>query len=225
MPKVVSTITRPDASVIERFKKVRMDQVAKLVPAGSILASSIKPLALRNVKIVGPAVTVAPDGADLMMGVLSTGVAQAGDVIVVAADGDDRGAAWGGGLTLSADNLGCAGVIVDGLVMDSASVVERATPVFGNGTTLLGRMSDTPGSINVEVTCGGATVRPGDIVMGDLDGVFVVPQDQAEEILAKAEAISEKINAGAAKMAESKSTMFQTAGGRDLATKLGVDWE
>src|SRR5690606_18653512 len=138
---------------------------------------------------VGPAVTVAPTGTDMMMSIAATGIAKPGDVIVVAAGGlaGDGYAAWGGGLTRSARHTNVAGVVVARLVQDAPAIQTREVPVFSRGSTLRYRMAAKPGSVNVPVSCGGVTVHPGDLVIADRDGVMVVPRHLLEDIIEAAE--------------------------------------
>jgi len=91
---------------------------------------AIKPVADRDWNVCGPAVTVKLEAVDHLMCIAALGVAQPGDVIVVAANGVTHTSVWGGGLTLSAKNLGAAGVVVDGAVLDSPMILERALAVL-----------------------------------------------------------------------------------------------
>ena len=93
------------------------------------------------------------------MAIIATGAAQPGDVIVMAANSDLEGHTWGSGLTLSAKNVGCEGVVVDGLVIDSDSILALQVPVFCRGSTLRSKGTEELGSVNVPVVCGGAASR------------------------------------------------------------------
>jgi len=105
---VVSRIERPPADVVARFKKVVREFVTDAVGRSQWMDLAIKPVADRDWSLCGPAVTVKLEAVDHLMCIAALGVAQPGDVIVVAANGVTHTAVWGGGLTLSAKNLGRA---------------------------------------------------------------------------------------------------------------------
>ena len=158
------------------------------------------------------------------MAIIATGAAQPGDVIVMAANSDLEGHTWGSGLTLSAKNVGCEGVVVDGLVIDSDSILALQVPVFCRGSTLRSKGTEELGSVNVPVVCGGVDIRPGDLVLGSLDGVYVIPQEELESRIQEAEPESARIQANIEKLVTSKGTIFDLRGGRGMARKLGIDW-
>ena len=223
MPQIVTRIERPDAALVERFRHVRMDQIIKLLHPGQLLDSAIKPLAHRDWHILGPAVTVSGADGSSLSGILAAGVAQAGDVIVMAA-GNPAGYAWGGGQTLSAEHAGCAGVVVDGSVVDADAILQRATPVFCRGSTLQRGTREELGSINVPVVCGGVTIQPGDLVIGTLDGVCVIPREQAPAMIDQVERESFRIEGNIAKLKATRSTIFALRGGRAVTQDLDIEW-
>ena len=223
MPKIITRIERVDAALVERFRRVRMDQIVKALHPSQLLDSAIKPLANRDWHILGPAVTVSGADANSLTGILAAGVARTGDVIVMAA-GNPGGYAWGGGQTLSADHAGCAGVVVDGPVIDADAILQRTTPVFCRGSTLHRGTEEQLGSINVPVVCGGVTIHPGDLVLGTLDGVCVVPRRQAPDLIDQAERESARIESNIAKLKDTKSTIFALRGGRAMTRDLDIEW-
>ena len=224
MNKLYAGIQRPSRALIDRYRTVLVDQLVKHLAPSQLMDSAIKPLCHRDVRIVGPAVTAVSEHPDFMMGILATGVAQAGDVILIAPGEAAAGAAWGAGLTISADIVGCEGVVVDGLVIDTHKMLQCETPVFCRGSTLRTRPNDRHGSINVEAICGGVRIRPGDLIVGDLDGVCVVPAGDVERLIASLEDGSRRILDGAERMRADRTTIFDRMGGRALAADLGIEW-
>jgi 4-hydroxy-4-methyl-2-oxoglutarate aldolase len=222
--RVVSRIERPSADVVARFRKVVREFVTDAVGRSQWMDPAIKPVADRDWSLCGPAVTVKLEAVDHLMCIAALGVAQPGDVIVVAANGVTHTAVWGGGLTLSAKNLGAEGVVVDGAVLDSHMILERALPVFSRGRHPAHGTWKTPGSVNVPVSCGGVVVNPGDIVFGDLDGVVIVRREQALAVLEECEEKSKILLATRARMNASKETFFSLRGGRAIVEKAGVTW-
>ena len=111
-----------------------------------------------------------------------------GDVIVIDADGDLANAVIGGILSFYAATIGTVGVVLDGAIRDVAEIRERDFPVYARGVNHRGPYKDGPGEINVPVSVGGMLVNPGDIVVGDQDGLMAFSQDDAEWLIERARA-------------------------------------
>ena len=93
---------------------------------------------------------------------------------------------WGGTSSLVSKTRGLAGCVTNGNMRDTDELRELGVPVYGGGVSVTGTLKNHPGWTGIEVSVGGVTVRPGDYVIGDADGVVVVPQDRAEMVLAAA---------------------------------------
>ncbi|HLV11701.1 MAG TPA: RraA family protein [Trueperaceae bacterium] len=146
----------------------------------------IQPL-FRPVRMVGPALTVACQPTDNAPLAEAMSGAAPGTVMVVARYGDRRHAPWGGLMSRIAHGRGLAGTVIDGAATDWREIVELQYPVFArNLSALTTRRQNLPASVGEPVVCGGVLVRTGDVVIGDDDGVVVVPAERAEEYLAKA---------------------------------------
>jgi regulator of RNase E activity RraA len=146
----------------------------------------------RPAPLAGTAVTVRTRAGDNLAILRAFELCRPGDVMVVDADGDCTNALVGGILTCYAASIGMAGMVLNGAIRDIAEVGERIFPVYAAGHTHRGPYKDGPGAINVPVTLGGMTVNPGDIVVGDQDGLLAFAPDRAEELIAKAIAHREK---------------------------------
>jgi 4-hydroxy-4-methyl-2-oxoglutarate aldolase len=222
--KIVVDIERPDPALVERFHHVWSECVVQaLNDVGQLMDPAIKPLCNNDWLLIGPAVTVAANGTDTLAPIVGVGVAQPGDVVVVAAHGDCTGGIWGAGLTLSAKNLGCAGAVVDGAAMDATMILKTGIPVFCRTTVMNHAVGSKPGSINVPVRCGGVQVEPGDLIMGNLDGVLVVPKARLEDVLRIAEEKTATLIAAKAKLVPGV-TLFHLRGGREMAEAKGMTW-
>ncbi len=175
---------RPSAELVARANATHVGVTGVYAGPRQVMDAAIKPL-VREWRICGPAFTVrSADPTDLLVGEVAGKYAQPGDVIVVDAAGRMDCAAWGAGMTRAAIAAGCAGVVVDGVTMNTNLLIDRyQLPVFSRGQVARGGSAEKPGSLNVPVICGGVIVHPGDIVLGDADGVVVLPLDEAEEIL------------------------------------------
>ncbi|MGD7180371.1 RraA family protein, partial [Ralstonia pseudosolanacearum] len=112
-----------------------------------------------------------------------------GDVLVIDAGGDLQNAVVGGILTYYAARIGVVGVVIDGAVRDVAELREREFPVYARGVTHRGPYKDGPGEINVPVSVGGMIVHPGDVVVGDQDGLLAIPPADVPLLIDKARAV------------------------------------
>jgi len=149
-------------------------------------------------KVVGRAVTVKLVAAGLTKGEHHLGVqaidqAEEGDVILIDNGGRLDVSCWGGILANGAKRKGVSAVVIDGACRDLDDCIEIDFPVFARGTVVAtARSRVMEQATNVMVQFGGVQVRPGDIVMGDRSGVVIVPQEQTEGVLQKAEELFEK---------------------------------
>jgi len=153
--------------------------------------AEIKPVWPRA-RLVGPALTVRTFPADNLMIHKAVTLATKGDVLVVNAGGYKDTAVFGDLLGYSCKVHGIAGVVIDGASRDAEGMAAIGFPVFARAVLPMGPFKDSPGSINVPVSCGGAAVRPGDIIVADADGVVVVPSEEAAAVLSKAQGASAK---------------------------------
>jgi len=153
------------------------------------LPSGIRPLSER-LPVEGRAFTVRTAPGDNLWLHRAVAKAGAGDVLVVAT-GDERGeqAYWGDVMTLAAQSREIAGLVIDGQVRDGVEIVRMGFPVFARGLCMRGptKNAEAPGSLQEPITIGDVTIRPGDLVVGDGDGVVVVARDEEEAALRKAE--------------------------------------
>lgn len=135
-----------------------------------------------GLKMVGEAVTVQTFEGDWAKTVEAIDTAQPGDVIVIYNGGSDKVAPWGELATLSCLNKGVAGVVIDGAVRDIDDIRRLEFPVFTRAVVPNAGEPKGFGEINAEISCAGQTVRPGDYIVGDDNGVVVVPKKHAYEI-------------------------------------------
>ncbi|KIG03101.1 RraA family protein [Caballeronia concitans] len=115
-----------------------------------------------------------------------------GDVLVIDGGGDLHQALMGDIMASYAESIGIAGLVIDGAIRDVAALRARDFPVYAKGVTHRGPYKNGPGEINVPVTVGGMVVHPGDIVVGDEDGVLAIPQADATDVIERARAQEQK---------------------------------
>ncbi|MEH7381614.1 RraA family protein [Bacillus sp. JJ1533] len=149
------------------------------------LHSSIKPL-IHNHHLVGRAFTVKIPVGDNYMVLKGMKEAKPGDVLVVDAKGDTYRAIAGDFVIGMAKTLGLGGIVVDGVIRDINGIKELNFPVFCKGTTVAASGKFGEGQLNVTISCGGAPINPGDIIVGDADGVVVIPKSIEQNVLLKA---------------------------------------
>jgi regulator of RNase E activity RraA len=136
-----------------------------------------------RMKIAGPALTVEVRPGDNLMIHAAMALAKPGDVLVIDGKGDQTAALMGTIMMTACKQLGIAGVVIDGAVRDSLEIDEMDFPVFSVGTNPNGPTKNVPGRIGHPITCGGVTVRSGDLVVADADGVFVGERERVEALL------------------------------------------
>ena len=139
-------------------------------------------------RLSGSAVTVDEVPGGNLMSHAALELLQPGDVLVIDGKASTTRSCWGGLQTKMAELRGAQGVVIFGSVRDYEDIKNSKLPVFAIGTSPAGPMKEPGGNVNVAISCGGVEVRPGDIVIGDDDGVVVIPQKLAAETLKLCEA-------------------------------------
>jgi 4-hydroxy-4-methyl-2-oxoglutarate aldolase len=159
--------------------------------AQGALDSGIKPIA-PGMRLAGPALTVDTRPADNLMLHYAMLKARPGDVLVVDAKGFLEAGVWGDVFTEQAQRIGLAGLVIHGAVRDAAAMTEAGFPVFSRGLSIKGTGKHQPGRLNVTVTIGDVGIDPGDIIVGDQDGVVVVRRHEVDAVLLKSRQREEK---------------------------------
>ncbi|NMD69216.1 RraA family protein [Bacillus sp. DNRA2] len=149
------------------------------------LDPSIKPLK-EEYSFAGRALTVKTAVGDNLAVQKAIREAKEGDIIVVDAKGDQYRAMAGDFVVGMAQTMGVAAMVIDGVIRDVVAIKGLNFPVFAKGTTVAASGKAGVGEINVPISCGGQAVNPGDIVVGDADGVVVIPQAIEQEVYEKA---------------------------------------
>jgi RraA family protein len=134
-------------------------------------------------KVAGPAITVEVRPGDNLAIHAALAIAQPGDVIVVDGKGDISCALIGEIMSTQAEASGIAGIIIDGAVRDADSLSANGFPVFSAGLNPCGPTKSVAGRVNFPVSVAGAAIQPGDLVIGDIDGVVVLPREAVPELL------------------------------------------
>ena len=151
------------------------------------LPSAIKPIA-RGMKVCGPAYTVQTMACDNKIIHRAYANAASGDVLVVHCSDYYEAGYWGDLMSLGAKTKGIAGLVIDACVRDADDIEAMNFPVFSRGLCIRGTSSMESGTLNKSIVIGGVTINPGDIIVGDRDGVVVVPKELLAETIEKAKA-------------------------------------
>ncbi len=180
--KIHYEINRPDRKLVESFKGIPVANIADEMSRMSCIDGSIRPF--NKTPLVGTAFTVkAPDGDNLMFH-KALDLAQPGDVIVLTSVGAPERSSCGEIMMKYAKSRGIVGFVVDGLIRDvDATAMYEDFAVYARGVAPLGPYKEGPGEINVPIAVGHQVVCPGDIIVGDGDGLVVIKPEEAEIVL------------------------------------------
>lgn len=170
-------------TISEQYKSVPTTAISDAMDGLNNLHSSIKPLK-DTYKISGRALTVKMPIGDNHCVLKALDAAEPGDIIVIDAKGDLSRAVAGDFVLGMAKALGIGGFVVDGAIRDLEACKALDFPIFCKGTTIAASNKAGIGEINIPISCGGVSIEPGDIIVGDCDGVTVVPLEKAEKVLA-----------------------------------------
>jgi RraA family protein len=175
---------RPPADVVAALAAFETPAISDQMNRLYAMVPQVRNLTNPQLKLAGPATTVKVYPGDNLMVHKALDLAQPGDVIVVDTSTSSLTAVLGDLVATKARHRGVAGFVVDGLIRDLPGILELGDfPVFARGVTPIGPLHRGPGEINFPVAVGGIVVHPGDVVVGDLNGVVVAPQEVAGELV------------------------------------------
>lgn len=172
-------------------------------------------------RLVGRALTVDMRPSDNLMIHYALTKARPGDVLVVDGKGFVDAGPWGDILTLAAQEVGMAGLVIDGAVRDADSIIEMGFPVFCRGLCIKGTNKHQPGRVNVPVVIGGVPIQPGDVMVGDRDGLVVVAADEVDAVIRASEA-RERKEAEMRERLKQGATMVELLGLQDTLNRYGL---
>lgn len=177
--------------LIERYSKLPTGNICDSNGRGGNMCASIKPIS-RAMKLAGRAFTVKVQPGDNLGLHQALNVAPAGSILVIDAQGFTNAGAFGDIMATACIAKGIAGVVIDGACRDANDIEEMGLPVFCRALNPGGTVKESLGELNQVIQCGGVVVKPGDVIVGDCDGVVVVSAELAEGVVEKAEAKNEK---------------------------------
>jgi 4-hydroxy-4-methyl-2-oxoglutarate aldolase len=171
--------------IVNQFKEIPTTCISDAMKGMNSLDPAIKPLQ-EEYKIAGRAYTVNLPANDNLAVLKAIREAKPGDIVVIDAKGYMNNAIAGDFVVGMAQTMGLGGLVVDGVIRDSVDIKALGFPVFCRGTTVAASGKAGAGQTGVPISCGGAPIHPGDMIVGDADGVIVIPHASEQEVLQKA---------------------------------------
>jgi len=181
---VFRQMERPNSEVVNNLSKYGTAIIYEAMGRKGALESFIKPIGM-GMKCCGVALTVYNHAGDNLMLHKAIEVAERGDVIIAVTGGYTEAGIWGEIMTTAAQTKGIVGLVTDGSIRDSEAIRRLAFPTFCKGISIKGSAKEIIGTINKTIICAGIIINPGDIIIGDDDGVVVVPKEIGADIVLK----------------------------------------
>ncbi len=185
--RVLTAQRKVAADWVARYRDVPVANVSDSMHRMTAGGSRLRPMHRQGL-LAGPALTVKARPGDNLMLHYALDIAEPGDVLVVDAGGDLSNALIGEMMVAYAVKRGVAGIVINGAIRDAANIGAGDFPLFAAGISHRGPYKDGPGEINVPIAIDGMVIEPGDLVIGDDDGLLCVPYDHVAEVYDRAAA-------------------------------------
>jgi len=220
--RVVRHISRPPAEIVRALGAQGVATIHEAQGRSGLMKPCMRPV-YSAARVAGPAVTVSCPPGDNLMIHAAIEVCRPGDVLVVAPTSESTDGMFGELLATSCQAHGIAGLVIEAGVRDIAELTAMSFPVWAKVISAQGTVKASGGSVNIAVVCAGALVHPGDVIVGDQDGVVVIHRERAEEVsrLAAARIIKEEKNRERLKAGELGVDFY---GLRAKLKELGVEY-
>ena len=215
--RILSAPPRLDDDLVRRFADAASSQLADAMGRFNFMDPGIQPRS--GLRLCGLALTVNCRPADNLMAHKALEIAEPGDIVVVNTCGNLTSAVFGELMCTTAAAKRIGGIVVDGAIRDVEAITRIGMPAFSRSISPGACDKDGPGEVNVPISCGGTVVAPGDVVVGDADGVVVVPRAHAAEVL---QLVAELIERERTRMGEIRAGQLFLPDVDELLRKKGV---
>ncbi|MCD1394853.1 RraA family protein [Enterobacter cloacae] len=185
------TFSALDSQVVDALLKLGTATIYEAQGAYGAIDCKIKPLD-RHMKVAGRVFTLHMRPGDNLMIHYALLHIKRGDVLVINCDGFEEAGIWGDVLTTQAQYAGIAGLVVNGSVRDSEAIINSGFPVFSRSVSIRGTEKKQPGIMNSIINIGDCLLRPGDIIVGDSDGLVVIENEKLDKVIKLATIREEK---------------------------------
>jgi 4-hydroxy-4-methyl-2-oxoglutarate aldolase len=221
-PRIVRNIERPGPELVRKLGEYGTATVHEAQGRLGLMLPYMRPI-YAEARISGPAVTVLCHPGDNLMFHAAIEVCKPGDALVVATHSDSTDGFFGELLATSCRAHGIVGLVIHAGVRDVADLTAMKFPAFSRAISAQGTVKETAGYVNIDIVCAGALVHPGDVIVADVDGIVVVPREDAAEVVRACEArlAKEAKNRERLKAGELGLDMY---GLREKLKNLGVEW-
>ena len=222
---VYKRIPRLDPALIERARRINVadlhEGLGPVVGRQCLMRPEMRAV-FPAARVCGQAITSFNFPGDNLMLHAAFTVAEPGDVLVLTNGGSPQGALWGEIASYYSRIRKLSGAVIDGATRDTVQITEMGFPVFASYISVSYPGKRGPGAVNVPVTVAGVTVNPGDLVVGDADGVIAIPPAQVETAVSNAEARMAKEAEIKRKLDDGK-TLYEVAGVKALFEAAGIE--
>ena len=182
--RILKRRRKVDAAMVEKFRSIPVANISDCMNRLTAGGPTLRPYHAGGV-LCGPALTVKSRPGDNLMTHMALNLAEPGDIIVVDAGGDLTNSIVGERMLVYAERKGFGGVVINGSIRDVAFVRSRHFPVYAAGVSHRGPYKDGPGEINVPISLDGMVIEPGDLVIGDDDGLLCIPWAEVTDVYEK----------------------------------------
>lgn len=203
---VIHNIERVPGDLVESMRALPTATISESYGSKGALFNYIKPIRT-SMKLCGSVIPVKARPGDNLLVHKAIYVAQPGDVLLIDTESFIEGGFWGGIMSEAAQQRGIEGLVTDGAVRDTEEIAEMGFPVFCQAVSIKGTTKTSLGTINHPIHFGGIKIRPGDLIVGDADGVVVIARDDVSEVFEKAKEREEKEKRICAQIKEGKTTL------------------
>jgi regulator of RNase E activity RraA len=204
-PDIIKDFERVSPEVVKKASTFAASILADVAGRRGTLDGRIQPVS-PDMRLAGPAFTIEVRAGDNLMIHAAISMAKPGDILVIDGKADRTCALMGSIMINACKKVGLGGVVIDGAIRDSDELRELGFPVYAICANPNGPTKFVPGRINWPISCGGIAVRPGDLLVGDADGVVVVEREKAPTLL----------DAAAKKVADERARIADIVAGKNL---------